>query len=129
MFAVQPIRIYAGVQICQIIYHTLEGDCDEYQSKYQNNTDIQPSLLYEEYGQAADKAQLKLPFGPCNFLSPLECESAAFAFVRLTDGRSVFVSFAGCWQAPSAKPVRAPKRRLRLRTPKFFVLQFGHMTC
>lgn len=64
MFAVQPIRIYPGVQICQIIYHTLEGECDEYRSKYQNNTDIQPSLLYEEYGQAADQSQLKLPFGP-----------------------------------------------------------------
>ncbi len=59
MFAVQPIRIYPGVQICQIIYHTLEGECDEYRSKYQNNTDIHPSLLYEEYGQAADNSQLK----------------------------------------------------------------------
>jgi dCTP deaminase len=26
MFAVQPVRIYAGVQICQIIYHQILGD-------------------------------------------------------------------------------------------------------
>lgn len=62
MFAVQPIRIYAGLQICQIIYHTLEGQAEEYRSKYQNNTDIQPSLLYEEFGDVANDAQLKLPF-------------------------------------------------------------------
>lgn len=64
MFAVQPIRIYPGVQICQIIYHTMEGDCDEYRSKYQNNHDIQPSLLYEEFGAEVDASQLKLPFPP-----------------------------------------------------------------
>jgi dCTP deaminase len=64
MFAVQPIRIYPGVQICQIIYHTLEGACDEYSSKYQNNTDIQPSLLYEEFGGHAEDPQLQLPFPP-----------------------------------------------------------------
>lgn len=64
MFAVQPIRIYPGVEICQIMYHTLEGEVQEYRSKYQNNTDIQPSLLYEEFGHARDDAQLKLPFPP-----------------------------------------------------------------
>ena len=64
MFAVQPIRIYPGVQICQIIYHCIEGEVEEYSSKYQNNTDIQPSLLYEEFGLHADDSQLKLPFPP-----------------------------------------------------------------
>jgi len=49
MFAVQPIRIYAGVAICQIIYHELRGDFTPYSSnKYQHNTDIQPSLLFKE---------------------------------------------------------------------------------
>ncbi len=62
MFAVQPIRIYPNIQICQIIYHTLEGSVDEYRSKYQNNNDIQPSLLYEEFGQRVPDPQLKLPF-------------------------------------------------------------------
>ena len=63
MFAVQPIRIYPGIQICQIIYHSLEGDVREYASeKYQNNKDIQPSLLYREFGHREDDQQLKLEF-------------------------------------------------------------------
>jgi dCTP deaminase len=49
MFAIQPVRIYAGVGICQIFYHDICGDFVEYTGgKYQNNTDIQPSLLYRE---------------------------------------------------------------------------------
>jgi dCTP deaminase len=48
MFAVQPIRIYAGVPICQIFYHEIAGAFDEYDSKYQHNRDIQPSLLFRE---------------------------------------------------------------------------------
>jgi len=50
IFCVQPIRIYAGVEICQIYYHTLEGDHDNYSSgKYQNNQGIQTSLLFKDY--------------------------------------------------------------------------------
>jgi len=50
MFCVQPIRIYAGVEICQIFYHSLEGDYVPYKSgKYQNNKGIQPSLLYRDF--------------------------------------------------------------------------------
>jgi dCTP deaminase len=63
MFAVQPIRIYPGIQICQIIYHSLVGQVNEYcSSKYQNNRDIQPSLLYKEFGGSDDDQQLKLNF-------------------------------------------------------------------
>lgn len=63
MFAVQPVRIYAGVQIGQIFYHTLEGEITEYDSeKYQNNRDIQPSLLFKELEPAKDP-QIRLPFG------------------------------------------------------------------
>lgn len=50
MFCTQPIVIYPDVQICQIYYHTIEGEYDRYESgKYQNNTGIQPSLLYREF--------------------------------------------------------------------------------
>ncbi len=50
MFCIQPIKIYPGVEICQIYYHTLAGDYQKYQSnKYQNNTGIQPSLLYKDF--------------------------------------------------------------------------------
>jgi dCTP deaminase len=47
---IQPIRIYADVEICQIYYHSIEGDYDKYISgKYQNNNGIQPSLLYKDF--------------------------------------------------------------------------------
>lgn len=62
MFAIQPVRIYAGVQVCQVFYHTLEGAVTEYKSgKYQNNSDIQPSLLYKEL-TLRDERQRKLQF-------------------------------------------------------------------
>jgi dCTP deaminase len=47
---IHPIRIYPGVQICQIFYHTIQGDIIEYRSnKYQNNREIQPSMLYKDF--------------------------------------------------------------------------------
>ncbi|WP_163194883.1 dCTP deaminase [Clostridium thermarum] len=50
IFCVQPIRIYPNVEICQIYYHTIEGDYDMYNSgKYQNNTGVQPSFLYKDF--------------------------------------------------------------------------------
>jgi len=50
IFCVQPIRIYAGVDICQIFYHTIEGDYDTYSNgKYQNNDGIQASMLYKDF--------------------------------------------------------------------------------
>lgn len=50
IFCVQPIRIYAGVEICQIYYHSIEGDYENYTSgKYQGNRGIQTSLLFKDY--------------------------------------------------------------------------------
>lgn len=61
MFAVYPIRIYAGVEIAQIFYHTVEGDVTEYCSdKYQHNRDIQPSMLFKDFLR---DPQLPLPLG------------------------------------------------------------------
>jgi dCTP deaminase len=63
MFAVQPVRVYPGVEICQIFYHTVEGAVTEYRSnKYQHNTDIQPSLLFKEWQKTHDP-QKRLQFG------------------------------------------------------------------
>ncbi len=57
MFAVQPVRIYPGVAICQIFYHDIRGSFTEYASeKYQHNTDIQPSLLFKELGDRPGEA-------------------------------------------------------------------------
>jgi len=65
MFAVQPVRIYPGVPICQIFYHDLRGEFEAYNSdKYQNAADIQPSLLFRELNpDSEDDPQLQLPFG------------------------------------------------------------------
>ena len=66
MFAVQPVRIYPGVPICQIYYHQLTGEYQTYSSdKYHNNRDIQPSLLYKELNPDAGKEdpQLTIDFG------------------------------------------------------------------
>lgn len=50
MHCIHPIRIYAGVEICQIFYHSIEGEYVNYKSgKYQNNQGIQPSLLYKDF--------------------------------------------------------------------------------
>lgn len=47
---VQPVKIYPMVEICQIYYHTIDGDFVEYNSgKYQNNKGIQPSLFYKDF--------------------------------------------------------------------------------
>lgn len=64
MFAVQPVRIYPGVSICQIFYHQIAGATTEYKSdKYQDNSDIQPSLLFKELNpHLTDESQLELPF-------------------------------------------------------------------
>jgi dCTP deaminase len=70
MFAVQPVRIYPGVAICQIFYHQIVGDIREYSSdKYQHNRDIQPSLLFKELNPEAerDDPQLTLDFGTERF--------------------------------------------------------------
>ena len=50
IFCVQPIRIYAGVEICQIFYHSIEGDYEVYKSgKYQNTRGLQHSTLFKEF--------------------------------------------------------------------------------
>jgi dCTP deaminase len=70
MFAVQPVRIYSGVPICQIFYHQIAGEIREYSSdKYQHNRDIQPSLLFKELNPDAERedSQRTLDFGAERF--------------------------------------------------------------
>lgn len=63
MHCVQPVRIYPQMQICQIYYLGLSGECEEYSSdKYQNSRDIQPSLLFRELGGDDKDTQLELNF-------------------------------------------------------------------
>jgi dCTP deaminase len=63
MFSVQPVRVYPGVPICQIFYHELAGDVTEYASdKYQNNRDIQPSLLFKELNPEGRRKDPQMTF-------------------------------------------------------------------
>ncbi|MDB4809658.1 dCTP deaminase [bacterium] len=63
MHCVQPVRIYPGMEICQIYYMQMHGDCDEYSSdKYQNSRDIQPSLIFREFGGDDRDSQMELNF-------------------------------------------------------------------
>jgi dCTP deaminase len=59
IFCVQPIVVYPDVEICQIYYHQISPDHTEYRSgKYQNNRDIQASMLWRDFtGSASRSAQ------------------------------------------------------------------------
>lgn len=53
MHCIHPIRVYAGVQICQIFYHSIEGAVIDYVSgKYQNNRGVQTSRLWMDFAKA-----------------------------------------------------------------------------
>ncbi|WP_442510865.1 dCTP deaminase [Novipirellula sp. SH528] len=63
MHCVQPVRIYANMQICQIYYLQVQGECGGYgPGKYQNSSDIQPSLMYRELGGEDQDGQMELNF-------------------------------------------------------------------
>ncbi len=50
IFCVQPIKIYPNIEICQIFYHSIDGDYTSYEGgKYQANKDIQTSMLYKDF--------------------------------------------------------------------------------
>ena len=50
IYCIEPVKIYPLVEICQIYYHTVEGEYEEYNSgKYQKNVGIQASLLYKDF--------------------------------------------------------------------------------
>lgn len=50
MHCIHPIIIYPGVEICQIYYHTIEGDYVPYKNgKYQRNHGVQPSMLWKDW--------------------------------------------------------------------------------
>lgn len=49
MYCVNPVIIYPYVEICQIYYFTVEGEYDKYCKKYNNNDDVEPSKLYEDF--------------------------------------------------------------------------------
>lgn len=47
---IHPIRIYPGTEVCQIMYHTTEGDTEiKYTGKYQGSKEIRASKIYEDF--------------------------------------------------------------------------------
>lgn len=47
---IQPVKVYPLVDICQIYYHSIDGDYDAYESgKYQNNSGIQASRMWMDF--------------------------------------------------------------------------------
>ena len=57
LHCIEPIRIYPFIEICQIYYHTIEGEYITYTSgKYQNNTGVQPSKMYLDFEKEKDGA-------------------------------------------------------------------------
>lgn len=48
--ATKPIRIYAGVEICQLLFHTVDGDIiHPYDGKYQYASSVKASKLYKDF--------------------------------------------------------------------------------
>lgn len=56
IMCIHPIIIYPNIEICQIFYHSIEGDYEEYtEGKYQKNLGIQSSKMYQEFKNREDK--------------------------------------------------------------------------
>ena len=46
---VEPVRVYPGMELCQIFYQTLEGEIlDRYDGKYQGSREVVESRIYRE---------------------------------------------------------------------------------
>ena len=54
LFACQPVRIYAGSEICQIYYDELTGEYEEYRGKYYGNDGVQASRMYRDFSEAKE---------------------------------------------------------------------------
>lgn len=49
--ALKPIWVYPGMELCQISYHTVEGDVERpYKGKYQGQVDPVASRMWKEIG-------------------------------------------------------------------------------
>lgn len=52
---VQPVKIYPGMEICQISYHTVSGEVmDRYHGKYQGSTDVVASRIFQDFEKEAE---------------------------------------------------------------------------
>ena len=106
MFAVQPVRIYPGVAICQIFYHRLDGD---YRRLRQRQVSAQPRHSAQHVVQGAEsRRRLARP--------------ATEAAVRGRDQRLMRQAFGGSFDFRNSTSLSAssePTRTVRPRTCSF----------
>ena len=58
MHCIHQIVIYPDVEICQIYYHTINGDFVPYiNGKYQRNHGVQPSMLWKDWSVEDDELE------------------------------------------------------------------------
>lgn len=60
---VTPLRVYAGVAICQIAYTELVGEPQDYKGKYQGQRGPKPSGLWRDF-LPKEEQQVQRPDGP-----------------------------------------------------------------
>lgn len=50
IFCIQAVKIYPDIEVCQIYYHELLGEYEDYsKGKYHDNSEVQPSMMYKEF--------------------------------------------------------------------------------
>jgi dCTP deaminase len=54
MTVVYPLRVYAGVELCQIGYSPLVGESTDYKGKYQGQTGPKASQLWKEFQEPSN---------------------------------------------------------------------------
>jgi len=50
-------KVYPGMEICEIWYHTLLGEQTQYKGRYQNQTETIPSLIRDDFDKGLLKSQ------------------------------------------------------------------------
>lgn len=55
IFCIQPVKIYPNVEVCQVYFHELLGEYEDYSNgKYHDNSEVQPSMMYKEFIDAKE---------------------------------------------------------------------------
>jgi len=49
IFVIEPVVIYADVELAQIYYYKPDGEYDNYNGRYQNSYDVHSSRLFQDY--------------------------------------------------------------------------------
>ncbi len=50
----QPVRIYPNIKIGQVYFHEVKGEIDLYKGKYQDNNELQGSMMFKDFSTGSD---------------------------------------------------------------------------